>query len=425
MFKQILKRLGLQKNLPKHITYQEARGVLESHSIEMRKELAAHEDVEPEMLYYLAEDDLPEVRALVARNSRTPAQADKLLVNDIDDEVRCELARKITRLVPGLSADEATRLREQAIEILEKLAQDSLPRVRQIVAEELKHSAEVPAHIVQLLARDMETIVSTPILEYSPLLADEDLIEIIAGANASEALQAIADRRSVSGPVSDAIVATLDIPAIASLLVNSNAQIREETLDQIIDNAESIDSWHQPLVMRPDLSVRAVRRIAGFVASSLIDILCQRNDLDESTLKAVRLRVRKRIQEEDALANDNALKVSQARQHALEVHKIGRLDSAFIAEAIEAGNCEVVIESLALLTAYPPSVVKRIIDSKQGKAITALTWKAELPMRLALKLQTFIAHVPPQNMLAARNGIDYPLTADEMEWHLNYFVERG
>ena len=57
---------------------------------------------------------------------------------------------------------------------------------------------------------------AAPILEYSPMLSDADLMEVIAAARAEEVLAAIARRKPVSPAVSDAIVSSLDIPAIAA-----------------------------------------------------------------------------------------------------------------------------------------------------------------------------------------------------------------
>ena len=60
--------------------------------------------------------------------------------------------------------------------------------------------------------------------------------------------------------------------------------------------------------------------------------------------------------------------------------------------------------------------------SKDGKTITALTWKAGLNMRTAMKIQRQIAKVPPSKMINARDGVDYSLTEDEMSWYLEFFM---
>ncbi len=69
----------------------------------------------------------------------------------------------------------------------------------------------------------------------------------------------------------------------------------------------------------------------------------------------------------------------------------------------------------------PELLIRRIIDARSGKAITALVWKAGLSMRTALEVQKFIGHVPRPDLVLARNGVDYPMDAEEMRWHLQFF----
>lgn len=420
MFAKMIGRLLGRPSLPQDLSYEKARGALETRSLDLRRELSSRTDVEPEILYYLAGDDNVAVRRNVAANPTTPQHANRLLADDRDDEVRCELAAKIARIVPDLDPNEADRVRDLAIDVLEKLAADHLPRVRQIVAEEIKHSNRVPREVVQRLARDVESIVAAPVLEYSPLLSDQDLIEIVASGAASGALQAVARRRNVSAPVSDAVVATLDIPAVAALLVNPSAQIREEALDRIIENAEGIEDWHRPLVVRSDLSLRAVRRIAGFVALALLEILEQRTGLDTQTSAEIKKRVRERIQAED-LSEDSAQRTTQAKERVAQALRAGHLDDEFVASAIEANDRTGVVHALAELAKVAPFAVERVLAARSGKGATALAWKAGLQMRTALKLQTLMLKLPAHEIVPARNGVDFPLTPDEMNWHLGYF----
>ncbi|MBI1211769.1 MAG: DUF2336 domain-containing protein [Alphaproteobacteria bacterium] len=419
MLKRLLARVT-GADTPHKMSYEEARTALETHAHKARLFLSKQTEVEPEILYYLATDDSPDVRRNVAANSSTPHKADHILTRDTDDEVRCELAKKIGRLVPGLGHDEAHRVRELAIEVMERLANDALPRVRAILAEEIKAAQNVPAHIVKRLARDVELIVSAPILEYSPLLSDDDLIEIIAGARVEGQLAAIARRASVGAKVSDAIVATLDVSAIAALLANPNAQIREDTLDQVVESAAEVEAWHLPVVLRADLSLRAVRRIAGFVSSSLIEQLQQRSDLDDETASMLSKRVRERIEveklSEDSEAADNAAAV--AVQEAMAE---GRLDDEFVLTAVDANDRRLVAFALAALAKVPKPTVDRILMSQSGKAITALIWRCGLSMRAAVKIQTTLAHLTTAKMILAREGVDFPMPAEEMAWHLRFF----
>jgi uncharacterized protein (DUF2336 family) len=418
MLKRLISKVA--GKAPAKMSYEEARAALESHAHKARHFLAGQAEVEPEILYYLATDQSAEVRRKVAANPATPQKANHLLTRDADEEVRCELAKKIGRLVPGMTAHESHRTRELAIEVMERLANDVLPRVRAMLAEEIASASNVPAHVVKRLAQDVELIVAAPVLEYSPLLSDSDLVEIIAGARVEGKLAAIARRSAVSAPVADAIVATLDVSAVAALLANANAQIREDTLDRIIESAAEVEAWHLPVVLRADLSMRAVRRIAGFVASSLIAQLQQRSNLDAETAGLLAKRVRERI-EVESLSEDTAAAEGRAVAAVQEAVGEGRLDDEFVLAAVDSGDRRLVSCALSCLARLPKPVVDRILLSQSGKAITALVWRCGLAMRVAVKIQTALVHLPSAKVVFAREGVHVPLSAEEMAWHLGYF----
>ena len=391
------------------IAYEAQKTMLESPDRVAQRKLAASPNSKPEVLYYLAQDSEVSIRRAVAANPTTPLQADALLVGDEDGEVRCDLARKIGRLVPDLGDSERGHMLELAIEMLETLARDQLPRVRAILSEEIKHTDAVPHALVKRLAQDIESIVAAPVLEYSPLLSDADLKEIIAAGIASEAMQAIARRAELTSDVADAVAATFDAAAVATLLANESAQIREETLDKIIDAAAEIEAWHEPLVLRPELSIRAIRRIAGFVASALIETLAARHDLDDRLRAELNAGVRNKIesstgQDADTLANTIA-----------ELERDGGLDDDAVQGAVESGQREFAVLALVQKSGLSAELVNSILRSRDGKPVTALAWKAGLSMRTALMVQSGIARVPPPKMLQARNGTDFPLRPAEME----------
>ena len=397
---------------PAHLSRDEVLRLLERRGDALREELARRADADPDVLSFIAAEGTAAARRAVAANPGTPAQTDRLLADDKDGDVRAELARKIGRLLPDLSRKASDRVSELTLETLQCLAEDELPRVREILAEEVKDLACVPATVIAKLARDIECV-AAPILEFSPLLSDADLIEIISSAQARYALSAIARRQALSASVSDAIANAMDIPSVAELLKNATARIRQKTLDKIIAQAERIREWHGPLVMRHDLSQRAIRRIASFVSAALIDELATRNGLDDSTRHALKLKMQERL---DADGNfGSAVSVVAAR------HRAGTLDDRFVISAVQDGQRDIVLQALSLLAAVPNDVVDKILDSRLAKPVTALVWRAGLSMRVAFKIQTLLLHLPSAQLLPARGGVYFPLTDDEMRWHLSYF----
>ncbi len=420
MFNKIKSMFGGGKALPDKLTSDKEQEILKNGSKAEKLALAAHPDARPEVLYYLAEDASVDVRRQIATNPKTPVQADAILVNDIDEEVRSELARKIGRMIPSLGEGEQGALSDKALVVLDQLAQDQLPKIRSIVAEEIKKSSIVPKEIVEKLARDVADIVCGPILEYSPLLNEDDLREIIAAGASSGALTAIAKRGDVSENVSGDIAATLDIPAISALLTNENAYIREETLDQIIDQAKSVEDLHQPLALRPQLSIRAMKRIAGFVASALVHAMMEQSDLEENQAEDLLDRVRDRLQEENVGDEEEAKLAAKA----LDFAERGLINDEFLIKEVDENRREFVIQCLAVIADLPSATVRKIIHSKSGRAVTALSWRAKLTMRTAYYLQTRFALVPNAQLLSAKDGKDYPLDEDELDWHLSYFIDQ-
>ena len=379
-------------------------------------ELAARTDAGADVLHYLAVRGAPATRAAVAANIAAPANTNRLLADDEEEDVRAELAHKIARLMPGLTERESSHMVALTIETLECLARDATVRVRAILAEEIKYLDCIPRDIVLRLAQDLETVVSAPILEYSPLLSDADLIEIVACGQVQEVLVAIASRKPVSEPVSARLVQSLNVPAVAALLVNPDAKIRKATMDQIIDRIEEVSAWQLPLALRADLSARAIRRIGSLVGASILERLAARNDLSDTTRIYLNRELRARLAE--ATVEQGGV---SAADTVAEAQKDGRLDGEFVEKAAQSGQREVVVLALAQLANVNEQTVKKILTAGGAKPLVALVWHAHLSMRVAFKIQTFIMKLPTRDVLPARGGVGFPLSKEEMRWHLNYF----
>jgi len=393
---------------------EEALRLLEERAQAAQHELASRTDIGADLLHYLAKNGAIATRRAVAANPAASPRSNRLLADDVESAVRVELARKIGRLFPGLLEVEQKQLRELTIATLERLARDQEKAVRTMLAEEIKHHDCVPKRIAKKLAKDTEESVALPIIEYSPVLDDKDLIELVAASRASSVLTAVAKRKKLSGNVSDAVAARLDIPAISALLANTDAALRTKTLDRIISQAADVAEWHAPLVLRAELSRGAIQRLASFVGSAMIDLLAKRDGLDTETRNDLKRKFVQRRKREVPQAPPAATDADAA-------FKAGRLDDEFVAEAVEECHKETVVRALTLLAKTHESVVRKVLESGSAKAATALAWKAGLSMRVAFKIQTSVMHLKGRDLLLARGGTDFPMSDDEMRWHLNYF----
>ena len=404
--------------------YEKAKQIAAAGGLAERRRVAEQTDTKPELLYYLANDKSAEVRRAIAGNTSTPRQADVLLSKDADVAVRSGLAAKISALVPGMSPERVSQVEQLALDLLEQLARDQAVEVRAVIAETLKDVPGAPPAVIQALARDLEESVSLPVLRHSPVLTEEDLLAIIAGQPMDSALIAIAGRAGVQTAVSDALAATGSETVVASLLANHSAQIREETLDRLIELAPQHEPWHGPLVRRPVLSPKAAERLAGFVAGTLVDVLRNRADLPAATRDAVARTMQQRLGGKGAAIAEPAAAEAREKDRPLDrakqLLKEGKLHVDALEDALDAGDRGLVVAGLALLAKVPMDLVNRVLSGQSARGVTALVWKAGLSPGFAKRAQLRLAHIPPASVLNPR-GDKFPMTDAEMKWQLEFF----
>lgn len=458
---------GPPRKETKEMAYDHQKRLAHDGNSDERRDLAGRGDVRPEILYYLASDPDTEVRRNIARNHKAPRHADLLLASDDKPEVRVDVAGKIADITIELAGGQKDNIYHLTMDALEVLARDQLARVRMVLAEALKDFPGAPVDIMELLARDLEIAVAQPVLENSPVLSEEFLLKVIGSGPVQGALSAIARRVVLGEDVAEAIVYNGDAEAIAELLGNDSAQIREETLDRIVDQASGQPTWHKPLVHRPNLHAEAAGRIAEIVAAPLLADLRKRTDLDDKTIAAIKETVLRRVNSDDFPATmlpdaDLALddwvaetvknpvpvedrikksdrqpsvkangaseapqdseepKESVVSQRVRQMYLKGELNEHEISGALASGGQEFVIDAIALVSKTPTDVVARAVSMRSSKAIVALCWKAEMSMRLATRIQMQLAKIPPRDVLRATASDEFPLSVDEMQWQLEF-----
>lgn len=403
------------------LSYEEAKARIQSEDPNVRADIAARRDAQPEVLYYLAEDPSAEVRARVAANHATPYQADVLLSEDREEVVRVSLTEKVARILPELGPADHKRAEAYVEKVLETLARDQALRVRRILAEAVKDLSNVPNSVVQRLARDSEVLIAAPVLEFSPLLSEDDLLEIVEGGCRGGRLEAISRRRGLAAPVADAIAKLDDEPAVTALLANDSALIREETLDLLVSRARKVAAWHEPLVARPQLSMAAIRKLAAFVADRLVEQLEARENLDSRTAKSLAKEVKKRLKVREKEAKKRAKDGDKPLVEVLqEMEAGGKLTEAVLAENLGSGERGFVSTALAVKAGIVEAMVGKVLEARSAKGVVALAWKAGLSPDFAVQLQTRLGGIAPPDVLRPRGGA-FPLTEEEMTWQLELF----
>ncbi|HVI52661.1 MAG TPA: DUF2336 domain-containing protein [Candidatus Sulfotelmatobacter sp.] len=406
------------------LTYEQAREIANHPDPAQRTLLAGRTDTPPEVLYFLASDENPAVRRAVAVNSATPAKGNLLLVDDDDEDVRSSLADKISHLGDAGS----DRQRSITRDILHRLAEDQVVKVRAVIANVLKDMTDADPDVILRLARDSEIIVAAPILQYSPILSDDDLLELIRSSPIEGALAAISRRSYVDPRVTAAIVKSGNPRAVTQLLQNANANLQEDTLDALIDQAGENTEWQEPLVYRPELTAQSAQRLAEVVAAHLLDRMLARHDLPPEAVEAVTKVVHQRLQEQGPaehggvdLPPDVEARYAPFLARAREQLDKRQLDEMALTIALLADNTDDLVAGLAVRANAPVTAVLEIIAAQSPTAMTALAWAAKLTPDFAVELQARLAGIALSAILRPPPKGGYPMSEDEMSWQLEMY----
>lgn len=402
--------------------YAEERELMRSDKVAERMKLAKSEKTHQEILYYMAENDEDEnVRKAVAKNLMTPVQASTIIARDECVDVRIALIKRLSNLLPDLTADEYSQLYAHAVQALSMLALDEVLKVRKALVSSLKDKAYCPPKVAAALAKDLEREISEPILKYCVALPDIDLIDILRATKNEWVARAIAMREQINSDVSKAVIdRSDDFPhAGEELLKNKGAKIDHETMGYIIEKAKTMPAWQKSLGHRRDLPPDMVQKISKFVGYKLRKKIQKNNKMDQATAMDVEDAAKRRMN----FFTDEAGKKISPTQKLQQLIRENKLDEEAVSDALAMNEKEFVIGALAHLANVKPENAAKMVMTKAPKAVVALSWRAKLSMRFAVELQKQLAKIPPKELIYPKSGQAYPLSEDAMLFQLDYFED--
>ena len=246
---------------------------------------------------------------------------------------------------------------------------DAAVEVRAALAESLKQSEAVPHDIAAALAADAVEV-ALPILQFSQLLTDEDLLGVIAADDAKKQV-AIARRATVSADVADALVETSDEDVVAELVANDGADIREETFGKVLRDFGDSDRVKGPMVYRKRLPIAVAEQLVSLVSERLCEHIMTHHDLPESLRTDLLLKTRER-------ATMTLSSAETAGELVKALANNGRLTSSIIIRAICMGDLPFFEWALAHMAEVPIDNARVLIHDEGRLGLTALYRKAKL-----------------------------------------------
>lgn len=387
-----------------------------------RVRLAASPLASPTLLETLARDRDVTVRAALAMNPGTPCAVTDLIAGDRDERVRALLGRRLAAMMPSLPGQQLDDLQERALATLLTLVKDETVRVRAAIADVLKDMPGAQHALIMRLASDSAMPVADPVIRLSPLLTAEDLLALLATASTAATATAVARRPGLAAQVADVIAESADSSTVTALLSNNSASIREATLDHLIARAADHTEWHQPLVNRPKLSSRGANALSEFVTTRLLAQLSERSDLDPSITQILRDRLKTRVDHPPELEQDSPT-VQQAMDAARHMEAENQLTEAAFLAVVRRGEARMCTAMLAVAGNLPVSVVDRACTLRSAKGLLSIVWKSGFSVETAGPVQSLLARLPPESILRGSSTKMFPLSQDEMRWHIEFLTK--
>lgn len=209
-----------------------------------------------------------------------------------------------TILDAKLSDAESTLAADVLISLIKQAESD----IRKNLADRLAPRDDLHATLLHYLAYD-DIDVAEPVLKFSPLLKDMDLLLIIQ-SKGGEHWQAVAGRENISDRVVDSLVSQKDVKTSVNLLRNNSIEMSERHLSEVKKQAICDESladellnyktlprelaveiyWHVSIAMRSDIANKfgvdhdEVNRALEDCVQDFSDTILQDNTRQPSTL---------------------------------------------------------------------------------------------------------------------------------------------
>lgn len=303
--------------------------------------------------------------------SLTSADVARLL-QDPSSAHRAETAVKVSsEFTSGTLSNEERAI---AVDIFKIMVEDAEVRVRQALSESLKSNPDIPHDVALTLAKDVEDV-ARPILEYSEVLTNDDLIDIVRTQDEGHQV-AIAKRNAVSEKVSDALVDTQQELVVATLVANQGADMSEDTMNRVLDDFGENENVNGALTLRENLPLRVAERLVTLVSDELRDRLLTNQELSPDVASDLILESREKA---TVTLLTPGVAIRDVRELVQQLFENDRLTPTLIVRAMCMGDVTFFEAALARRADIPIANAFLLVHDRGRLGLERLFDKADMP----------------------------------------------
>jgi uncharacterized protein (DUF2336 family) len=278
------------------------------------------------------------------------------------------------------------------------LLDDPSPLVRRALSDVFSFSQKAPPVVVLALAADQPEV-ATPVLERSPLLADSDLVDLVATGHALCQV-AIASRFLLPRSVSAAIAEVGAAQACLALLENGDAEITVFSINRIVERFGHLAPIRENLLDRDDLPATTRQALLAKLSQTLAGFVAGRRWLASDHAQ----HAAKDACEKATVALAADAPYEEVADLVRYLRESGQLNASLILRALLSGNVVLFEEALAELSGLPLDRVAGYIHDKNIAGFRALYRKAGLPAAAYPAFREAISAVRDGLLLGEQGG---------------------
>lgn len=266
--------------------------------------------------------------------------------------------RRLLMGVAGLyeSADAHGGAPEALADIFIALTRGAEREIRQTLAHRLAKVDWAPAALVRMLAAD-EIEIARPVIAASPLLLDDDLLQLLADCSIEHQIQ-VALRPKIGAAVARAIVAGRDPAVMTALATNRSAHVEPTTFVVLVAQARQLAALRAPLTRHPLLDETLALRLYQWVGEALRQAISDRFAFAPDRLEraATAATHQAAAAQWGAVASQPAAEGLDSRLVA-KLHAAGQLRPAYLIRALREEKLGVFAHGLAALGRFEVSQI--------------------------------------------------------------------
>lgn len=287
-----------------------------------------------------------------------------------EPRARAALVQRLCEVVAWPESRIPAHERNLAADILVGLLRTSNAELRRRCAQGLVRINDAPKTLLRYLARD-DITVAQPLLENGLGFDDSDLIATIRAGVASHWV-AIAKRKSLSEPVTDALLQTNDVEAIEATLRNPNARLSTQGIDLVVARARQAPSLPTFLVSRTEMRPTQALVLFWWADFKARLHILRRFAVDRTVLlqelgDVFAIAASEGWSDADTRKTLQVIERRQRNRAAAAQSPFGSLDGALA--AAEKGLDRTLINEIAHLSGVKPTTAAQIFSDPGGEAI--------------------------------------------------------